>query len=279
MTKNKLISSTSISSQATSETTTIQKLGLTSRLIKLASISLCCSSVYVCSASAIVVPNPVDADKPIHVRSPVHLRKSKPVDKPIVVHKEVHIKTTAQPRNEVYIKAGAGIPFYNRFTFIKFRNAKKSPKTTPVYNIGLGYRINDAARADLNFQYAEIRYKTKDIRQNIRTNAAFLNGYYDINSYKNVMPYLTAGVGIGENRAGTLRVGNSTYKGKDITNFVWNVGAGAIFKSNKNWAFDLGYKYMDLGHTKNENLSRPSGKAARQAIRNHQVLGALIYSF
>jgi opacity protein-like surface antigen len=281
MIKNKLIFSNSLLSKATRITSIIEKQtpDLVSRLIKLASISLICSTIYVCTANAIVVHNPVDADKPIHVRNPIHMHKPQPVDKSIVVHKKIRIKTTASVLNDMYMKAGAGVPLHNKFTFIKFGNAKKSPKTTPVYNIGLGYRINGAARADLNLQYAEVRYKADNLRQTIRTKSAFINGYYDINSDKNIMPYLTAGIGVGGNSASNLRVGSNTYKGKDITNFVWNVGAGAIFQSNKDLALDIGYRYMDLGHTKTDNAPTSSGKTAKQAIRNHQILGSLVYSF
>jgi opacity protein-like surface antigen len=283
MIKNKLIHSTTVSPQVVMETTTVQDKKAaesTCRLIKLASISLVCSGLFVYTSNAIVVPNPVDADKPIHVRNPIHMHKSKPVDKPIVVHKEVHIKTTTQARNNIYIKAGAGAMFYEKFKAIEFGYFKKAPKTTPAYNIGIGYRINDSVRTDLNLQYAGVRYKANYLRQNIKTTAAFVNGYYDINSNKHIVPYLTLGIGVGNNRAGYLKTDEEPLrKGRDITNFVWNLGAGAMFKANKNFALDLGYKYMDLGHTKTNDGKSLSDRGGKQRIRSHQILGSLIYNF
>jgi opacity protein-like surface antigen len=283
MIKNKLIPSTTVSPQAIMETTTVQDKKTaesTCRLIKLASISLVCSVLDGCTSNAVIVPNPVDTDKPIHVRSPMHLHKSKPIDKPIVVHKEVQIKTTTRMRNNVYIKAGVGAMFYEKFKATRFGYEKKAPRTAPVYNLAIGYRINDAVRTDLNFQYAEVRYKTSDLRQIIKTKAAFVNGYYDINYYKTIIPYLTAGLGIGSNNAGYLITkGEAQCRGKERTNLVWNIGAGGMLKANNNFAIDLGYRYMNLGRAKTDNGEVVFYRGGKQNIRAHQVIGSLIYNF
>jgi opacity protein-like surface antigen len=152
-----------------------------------------------------------------------------------------------------------------------------------------GYRFNDNIRTDLNLQYSELKYKLVTgpnvKKQNIKTMAAFVNGYYDINFHESIVPYITAGIGVGRNNAGDLKEtgvdDEDKRKGKTTTNFIWNIGAGAQYKLNKNFALDLGYKYMGLGKTKT-NASSESPKLYRggkQNIRAHQVMGSLIYSF
>jgi opacity protein-like surface antigen len=134
-------------------------------------------------------------------------------------------------------------------------------------------------RTDLNFQFTEVRYKANDLMQTIKTKAAFVNGYYDINSNKNIVPYLTLSIGIGNNCAGSLkRRDDAVGDGKERTNFIWNIGAGAMFKPNKNLALDIGYKYMNLGHTKTSDRAATE-KGGRQRISGHQIMGSLIYNF
>lgn len=186
--------------------------------------------------------------------------------------------------DRIYLKAGAGAMKFNKFKEtggdVDGYN-KKAPKTSPIYNIGIGYRFSDAIRTDLNLQYAKLKYKADELKQNIKTTAAFVNGYYDINFHESIVPYLTAGVGIGKNKPGNLKEkGTLTRKGKATTNFIWNVGAGAQYNINKNFAIDLGYRYVDLGKAKTNDSSDPDlWVGGKQKIKGHQVIGALVYNF
>jgi opacity protein-like surface antigen len=260
-------------------------VGLTCKLVKLVSVSLICSSLYICTSSAAVEQVQKAKEKIVaHVdkakqKITAHAHRDVYLKSGAHVHEDVYLKTKPYIRN-TYVKLGAGAMFYEKFKHTYSGYIKKAPKTTPAYNIGIGYRINDSVRTDLNFQYAEVRYKADYLRQAIKTKAAFVNGYYDINSYKMAVPYLTAGLGIGSNNAGYLKTdGEALCKGRNKTNFVWNIGAGAMFKANNNFALDIGYKYMNLGHTKTNDGKSAYDRAGKQTIRSHQVLGSLIYSF
>lgn len=184
------------------------------------------------------------------------------------------------------MKAGAGVMRFEKFRRTPHGYIKKTPKASPVYNVGIGYRFSDKARADLNLQYSKVKYKaTHDItklKQNIKTTAAFVNGYYDIDFHKSIVPYLTAGIGIVSNKSGDLeQVGViESRKGKATTNFIWNIGVGAQYNVNKNFALDLGYRYMDLGSAKvNDSEIAWLYKGGKQKIRGHQVIGSLVYNF
>lgn len=188
--------------------------------------------------------------------------------------------------DNVYLKAGAGVAQFNKFKKTTNGYSKKDLKASSVYNIGIGYRFSDAIRSDLNFQYAEVKYRNKGVgalrnnSQNIKTTAAFVNGYYDINFHESIVPYLTAGVGVGANKSSNLKQkGCPKRKGKDEVNFIWNVGVGAQYNINKNFAFDLGYRYMHLGIEKTNGSGSTYFEGGKQKIRGHKIIGSLIYNF
>jgi opacity protein-like surface antigen len=198
-----------------------------------------------------------------------------------------------------YVKAGVGVSLSN--SKFKATNAydKKALRQFPTYHVGVGYKINDYFRSDVTFQYASITYKssgplTTGKQQNIRTYSAFLNGYLDAKIHDVLVPYLTAGIGVGHNKSGSLKnpsasnpLGNFSLPGKNTTNFIYNLGAGILLQ-DKHFAIDVGYKYMDLGKAKTLNTTTTSTPipittitwiGAKQNIRTHQILASLIYKF
>lgn len=279
MTKKRLRVTTAVSAQTLIDTTTIRDertVGLTHKLVKLTSLSLLCSVLYICTSSAA----PEGARKTHKQKSVVSVHRDTYLKSGEHVHEDVPIGTKSYLRN-IYIKLGAGAMYYHKFKYRKWGYAEKRPKIAPIYIIGIGRKINDSVRTDLNFQFANLHYKANYLSQIIKTRSAFVNGYYDINHHNNIIPYITAGIGIGSNKGGYLkRYGEPTNKGKDVTNFIWNVGVGAVLKSDKNFGLDLGYRYMHLGHTKtNDSRDDIFDKGGKQVMRGHQVLGSLTYHF
>jgi opacity protein-like surface antigen len=186
----------------------------------------------------------------------------------------------ASKLDNFYAKAGIGF-----MKHLKFKESnlfiKKTPKSTPVYKIGIGYKFNNSIRADVDLRYSALTYKADDCTQKMHTTSLFVNGYYDANWHENITPYLTAGLGIGTNKAGDAKAADGFVwsKGKNSKQrFIWNVGAGMKFNFNKNYALDLGYKYVDLGKMRNACLYKGL-EPKNQRIRGHQATAALIYSF
>jgi len=195
--------------------------------------------------------------------------------------------SAASPLENVYLKAGAGGMIYRKFKETGDDNdgyVKKAPKTSPVYNIGLGYRFCDSLRADLNLQYAKIKYKASDreivnLRQSFTSIAGFFNGYYDIKLHDKIIPYLTAGIGVGHNKASDLKEDDILpRKAKNKTSFIWNVGGGVAYNLNKNYALDIAYRYVDLGTVTTKDIDIVC-YGGRQSFRAHQLMGSIIYNF
>jgi opacity protein-like surface antigen len=184
-----------------------------------------------------------------------------------------------------YIKAGVGVMKHLKFKEVPGSYVRKAPRGAPIYRAGIGYKFNKYIRSDITVQYAELRYRATGLNQGIHTTAAFLNGYLDINFNKPIVPYLTAGVGIGNNRAGAFTDTSTTSvlarRGKSRTNFVWSAGAGTKYNFNKKYALDLEYRYVNLGKMRTDGVvffATPL-EGINQNIRGHQIMGSLIYSF
>ena len=143
-------------------------------------------------------------------------------------------------------------------------------------------KFNKHIRADLDFRYAGLTYKAEAARQKLHITAFFLNGYYDIITWRDSLtPYLTVGMGVGNNKPGDLtEKGEIVAKGHSKQNFVWNIGGGMKYSFNKNYAVDLEYKYIDLGKLHNKtNVDMEFITVANQKVRGNQVMVHLSYIF
>ena len=196
------------------------------------------------------------------------------------------IESGAAPKllENIYLKAGIGAVRYKKFKAKVglYRGTNNSVKGKSIFNLGAGYKFNDSIRADINFQTNAFKYKGLE-RQAFISRAVFLNGYYDINLNRTVAPYLTVGIGIGSNKAkdalNTEEFIPELLKGKTVTNFIWNTGAGIKFNLNKNLDIDFGYKYVHLGKAKTKDSSYVifGSKGGSQIIRAHQIMCSVIF--
>ncbi|NRA73390.1 MAG: porin family protein [Rickettsiales bacterium] len=208
---------------------------------------------------------------------------------------EINAQTKNNWHDKFYIRGdiGAFIPA-NKFKSKSDDDAyiTKKLKNTAVYNIGIGYKITDNIRSDLNLSYRKFKYKaseyvsgvntTANTSQNIKSYSVFLNGYYDfININKIFKPYLTAGIGYGKNKTKNLKEvatgdvnATDNHAGASKNNFIWNAGFGTRFIVNKTFHFDLSYKYVDLGKTKMK--AKVANTPSSQKIKAHEITGGII---
>ena len=209
----------------------------------------------------------------------------------------IAIETNAQNKNnwyknKFYVRGdiGASIPA-NKF---RNRNAAdpyvtKKLKQTAIYNIGIGYKITDNVRSDLNFSYRNFRYKAKDpkfpiaVSQKIKSYSVFFNGYFDfININKILKPYLTAGIGYGQNNSTDLIAQDTNsgtkigYPGNKQKNFIWNIGFGTKFIINNTFNLDVSYKYVDLGKIQTKVNPLDTDVPSSQKIKSHEITGGVI---
>lgn len=184
-----------------------------------------------------------------------------------------------------YIKVGAGVMACDAFKASGYSG--KKPNLGPIFNLGIGHRITESLRSDLDIQYGEVLYKANKGEQRSNMIGVLAVGHYDlVKISQTTTPYVALGAGFSRNHAGTL-VDNAgpqrkVYPGKTKTDFAWNVGVGVKFNIDKDYTLDLGYRYSDLGKIKVGDHIDENNRVSRggsQKIKGHQGLLALLYKF
>jgi opacity protein-like surface antigen len=140
----------------------------------------------------------------------------------------------------------------------------------PIFGIGIGYQHSDHLRFDVTGEYRgksdfsaldQFTNTTPDPDQT-QTNHytgkksewLFLaNGYYDFTPWKNITPYVGAGIGMSYNTISDF-VDNNVIGGAQgwaptgsKWSFAWALHAGASMKVTDNLSLDLGYSFVSLG--------------------------------
>ena len=201
--------------------------------------------------------------------------------------------TMSSHHHKYSVKGYVGADFYSKFKGATNANigttaapilvsyAKKHPKSNAAYGIAVGYEVDHNFTAALDFSFREPKYSNTatvatvgyPFSTKIKTYTLFLNGMYDVVKYGSFTPYVTAGIGYANVKAGSTSVNGTAVTFKKDNNFAWNVGLGSKYKINHNFDADLSYKYISLGKLKNKQ-SLPKMTVAAQEV----ALG-LIYKF
>jgi len=163
-------------------------------------------------------------------------------------------------------------------------------ENSEVYRVAVGKGFN-AFRGEVEFTYRKFNHKythpiVTDARSqyDIKSASYFLNGYYDFANYSKVfVPYVGAGVGVSRNSLSDEKVYfmnelQMYTPGTKQTSFAWNVGLGTMIHLNQNIAFDLSYKYTDLGKItgKKDVLGADGNPATQPTISVANVQGRLM---
>ena len=87
-------------------------------------------------------------------------------------------------------------------------------------------------------------------RSNQSYRSYMLNGYFDVPTYTPVHPYVGAGIGVAriKSRLGVLDTDTATKKRE--TNLAYQLMAGVGYNLTRNWTLDVGYRWVDNGHSK-----------------------------
>lgn len=192
--------------------------------------------------------------------------------------------------NYVYTKFGIARTQYKKFKEVG-SYFKKAPNVAPMFNLGLGRKLTKHFRAELNLQYGKLLYKAsrddENLKQKIHLYGGVFNAYYDIMPEKKINLYATGGLGIGINKNKDLKYryfgDSANVKHKNVSSFIWNIGAGFRTDLNKRFSLDIGYRYIYLGKAKVIDTPQTSvpvvHKGATQKIYGHQMLAAISYNF
>ena len=173
--------------------------------------------------------------------------------------------------------------------------------------VGFGYKFNDWFRADVTGEY---RGKSDFFGQDFYTGSptppatgtntytgeksewVFLaNGYVDLPSWGIVTPFVGAGVGAARVEISDFQdfnpvAGATGFSGDTSTwNFAWALHAGAAFEIDRNWTFEIAYRYLNMGDASTEDLVDAAGGSAVvnpfefDNIHSHDIKVGMRYQF
>lgn len=196
-------------------------------------------------------------------------------------------------RGAQYITYGPP-PGTGTFDFGNFRGALSG-------GLGVGYKVNKYFRTDFTADYlfrAGFTGQTSGtcggvacVSVDTSGYTALLlmaNAYAELGTWKKITPYLGAGIGgayvwwddLNNTAGGTTTV----HAGAANWRFAWALMAGASYCINKNWKFDLGYRYTRISGGRMFEFAPPGGAAGAGpgfdlGIDVHEGRAGLRYQF
>ena len=138
-----------------------------------------------------------------------------------------------------------------------------------AFRVELEYNLSGTARDTRDWAY----YTTRGDQS---YHSYMLNGYFDIPTYTPFHPYIGGGIGMArvKSRLAFLEGGTGVTKRKE-NNFAWQVGGGIAYNLTCNWALDIGYRYVDNGHSK---WNTATGDLKFDSTE-HQITAGVRYTF
>lgn len=123
---------------------------------------------------------------------------------------------------------------------------------------GIGYRLNESVRGDVTFSYrADAGVSATTAAGNTTSSevnglSVMANGYWDIAKFDLFTPYVGAGAGYARLSTPTQTTtgGIANEGGASSDNLAWAVMLGGSIAINSEAAFDIGYRFINLGEFK-----------------------------
>jgi opacity protein-like surface antigen len=157
-------------------------------------------------------------------------------------------------------------------TALPFTIAGLGFDSSPLFDLGVGYRFNNWFRADVTGQWrgrANLHGAANLVLPGYAENNNFTgsksewvfmaNGYVDLGTWWCVTPFIGAGIGTSYNKisgfrddgviinAGALSNSVTYFADNGKWNFAWAAHAGLAYKVNPGFTVELAYSYMNLG--------------------------------
>ena len=177
-----------------------------------------------------------------------------------------------------YISAKAKMAFSQNSVKVQNGKAYKIDNNVVGANFAAGLQKSFNAgnwRTEIEYAKNANAEKKKNNHNNIaKTQAFFLNTYFDFDINQPVMPYIGGGIGYGRAQFVT-----PTYK-KNRDDFAYNLGAGVVYDINENLSFDFGYRYvryLDSNRTHTNSLGAYEKSTFKSEA--HEILAGLRYNF
>lgn len=163
---------------------------------------------------------------------------------------------------------------------------------SPLFGLGVGYRINPMFRTDLTFTYRgsyaiddKVNGTTYD--GDIESYATMLNGYFDIPvDLGRFKPYVGFGIGWAhneqDNQGATVGGVKDTAPSGSSDTFAWQAMLGTGVVLTESLTLDAGYRYFDGGELKWDAGRTKNGNTYNGGdgdLKAHEVTVSLRYGF
>lgn len=125
------------------------------------------------------------------------------------------------------------------------------------------------------------------VKNQIAVNTLMFNAYYDFKNSSDFTPYLSAGLGYAYISQKTSVDGiidgfdkRALWSRSHATNnFAWSAGAGIKYTVNKDFSFDLSYKYLDAGQGEVYHDDITAERYAKTTVKTHDIMLSATYHF
>ncbi len=134
------------------------------------------------------------------------------------------------------------------------------------------YRVND------NDSFDPIGVPT-GANGNLSTANVFLNGYYDIDLFGVLSPYVGLGVGYGKVSLDLKNISGALVVDDDDTVYSYQLIAGAAINVTDSWSLTAEYRYFDTITDAEFSLNGAIGIVENSDIRSHEVRFGIRYWF
>lgn len=104
----------------------------------------------------------------------------------------------------------------------------------------------------------------------VETQSFMLNGYYDFDTNTQIKPYVGAGIGYTKLK-GSAKFDGESMGSMDDNTFTWQIGAGVGYALNNNITIEAGYRYVNYGDFKEDDVKLES--------KAHEILAGVRYNF
>ena len=176
--------------------------------------------------------------------------------------------------------------------------------TGSAFGFSVGKYLTDSFRLELEaikrtgYKYDPrvTNFPTVTEEAKLRTEAVFINGFYDFQpfSIRNtaITPYLGGGVGISKNKMGRITEKENgvpdggSVSGTSINQFAYKLSAGTLVSITEQMSLDVNYQYVNLGAFKSNTpflINGGSGTLDRGIsggeIKTQELMVGLQYKF
>jgi len=171
---------------------------------------------------------------------------------------------------------------------------KRNMGTSPLVGIEAGYQFNENFRTSLSLDYltgfswtesypAEPGLAAENMKFKTKSLVGMVNAYYDIMEIKGFTPYVTAGIGLAQNKTThnqnvTGPNGSGSFQTKGTkTNFAYKAGFGTKYSLTESVSLDVRYQYAYLGKIKTNGNADVGASNAK--MRTQQILAGVSFKF